>query len=258
MSNSYKILQGRTAIITGAGGGIGQGTAEAMAAAGANVVLVVRRRAAGEAVLETIQREGGSAVVAVADASAMDQMAAAVALAHATFGGLDIAVHNANNPSSAMPLALEEVSDEAWQAQASVAHDGAFILAKVAYPYLKQSGHGRYILMASAFGLHGAAMNPVYSALKGADRGFVKALAREWGPDQIGVLAIAPSAATPPTELFFNQYPEIRDNYLKNFPMGRMGRPREDVGEAIVAICSDRYAYITGQTVPVDGGLYTA
>lgn len=257
MSN-YKILEGRTALITGAGQGIGQGIAEAMAAAGANVVLGVRRREAGEAVLATIRREGGKGIVAIADAASMEQTQAAVDLAVATYGGLDIAVHNANNPASAGPIALDAVTDADWHAQASVAHGGAFTLAKAAHPHLKKSGHGRYILLASAFGLHGAAMNPIYSALKGGDRGFVKALAREWGPDGIVVLAIAPAAATPPTELFFNQNPPIRDKYLANFPLGRMGRPREDIGESVVALCSDRYGYITGMTIPVDGGLYTA
>ena len=205
-----------------------------------------------------IRETGGEGLVAVADATSLEQMQAAVELAVATFGSLDIAVHNANNPASALPIALERVTDADWEAQSSVAHGGAFILAKVAYPHLRKSGHGRYILLASAFGLHGAAMNPIYAALKGADRGFVKALAREWGPDRIGVLGIAPSAATPPTELFFSQHPEIRDKYLGNFPLGRLGRPREDIGEAVVTLCSDRFGYITGQTVPIDGGLYTA
>ncbi len=258
MNKPYKILEGRTALITGAGQGIGLGIAEAMAAAGANVVLAVRRREVGEAALEKIRAEGGQGLVAIADAASMEQMQAAVDLTVATFGGLDIAIHNANNPSSALPIALEAVTDEDWQAQSSVAHGGAFVLAKAAYPHLKKSGHGRYILLASAFGLHGAGMNPIYSALKGADRGFVKALAREWGPDLINVLAIVPAAATPPTEVFFNQFPEIRDKYLANFPLGRMGRPREDIGEGVVALCSDRYGYINGQTVPMDGGLFTA
>lgn len=258
MKTSHMILQGRTALITGAGAGLGQGIAEAMAAAGAHVVLAVRRRDVGEAALEKILNEGGSGIVAVADATSLEQMQAAADLAVATFGSLDIVVHNANNAASAMPIALEAVTDEDWHSQARVAHGGAFILAKVAYPYLKRSGHGRFILLASAFGLHGAGMNPVYAALKGADRGFVKALAREWGPDQISVHAVAPSAATPPTEVFFNQYPQIRDKYLANFCMGRMGRPREDVGEAVVALCSDRFGYVTAQTIGVDGGLYTA
>jgi len=256
--NPFKMLEGRTVIITGAGTGIGEGIALAMGAAGANVVLVVRRREAGEAVLAKIVAEGGRGAVAMADAASMTQMAAAVDLAVKTFGGLDIAVHNANNPASAMPVALDAVTDADWEAQAGVAHGGAFILAKLAHPHLKRSAHGCYVLLASAFGLHGAAMNPIYSALKGADRGFVKSLAREWGPDGICVHGVAPAAATPPTEVFFNQHPQIRDQFLANFPLGRMGRPREDIGAAVVALCSDRYAYITGQTVRMDGGLFTA
>jgi NAD(P)-dependent dehydrogenase (short-subunit alcohol dehydrogenase family) len=256
--SSNRTLEGRTAFITGAGSGIGEGIALAMAAAGANVVLAVRRREAGEAVLAKITAEGGRGAIAIADAASMEQTAAAVERAVAEFGGLDIAVHNANNPASAMPIALEAVTDADWAAQASVAHGGAFALARTAYPYLKKSRHGCYVLLASAFGLHGAAMNPIYSALKGADRGFVKSLAREWGPDGINVHGVAPAAATPPTEVFFNQHPQIRDKFLANFPLGRLGRPREDVGDAIVSLCSDRYAYVTGQTVMLDGGLFTA
>ena len=257
--NSYKILEGRTALITAAGQGIGQGIAEALAAAGVNVVIAVRRRDAGEAVLEGIRKEGGQGIVAIADAASMEQTQAAVELAVATFGGLDIVVNNAfNTAAGALPMALEGITDADWHAQASVAHGSAFTLAKAAHPHLKMSGHGRYIQNASCFGMHGAGMNPILATLKGCDRGFVKALAREWGPDGIVVLGIAPAAATPPTVTFFSQNPAIRDSYLANFPLGHMGRPREDIGESVVALCSDRYGYITGQTIPVDGGLYTA
>ncbi|MDR2188122.1 MAG: SDR family oxidoreductase [Azonexus sp.] len=254
----FKTLQGRTAIITGAGAGIGEGIALAMAAAGANVVLNVRRREAGEAVLAKIAAEGGRAVIAVADAASMAQMTAAVRLAVDSFGGLDIAVHNANNHASAHPMALEAITDADWQAQAAVAHGGAFILAEAAYPYLQKSQRGCYVLLCSAQGLHGAAMNPVYSALKGGNLGFIKALAREWGPDCINVHGIAPAAMTEPAEVFFSQHPDIRDQFMTKFPLGRMGQPREDIGEAVVAVCSNRYAYVTGQTVRVDGGLFTA
>jgi len=256
--STHRTLEGRTVLITGAGAGIGEGTALAMADAGANLVLVVRRQAQGDALKARIEAGGGKALVTIADAAYHEQMAAAVDAAVATFGGLDIAIHNANNPASAMPIALEAITDDDWHAQARVAHGGAFILAQVVYPHLKRSGYGRYILLASAFGLHGAAMNPVYSALKGGDRGFVKSLAREWGRDRIGVLAVAPAAVTPPAETFFSQYPEVRDQYLANFSMGRMGQPREDIGEAMVAFCGDGFGFITGQTMVVDGGLYTA
>ena len=74
----------------------------------------------------------------------------------------------------------------------------------------------------------------------------------------ITVNAIEPSAATEPTEVFFNQYPEVRAKYLSNFPMGRLGRPREDIGRAVAALCSDDFGFITAQSIQVDGGLYTA
>jgi 3-oxoacyl-[acyl-carrier protein] reductase len=113
-------------------------------------------------------------------------------------------------------------------------------------------------MLGSCFGLHGAAMNPIYAALKGGDRGFVKALAREWGPDGITVNAIEPAAVTEPAEVFFNQYPEMRAKYLGNFPMRRMGRPREDIGRAVAALCGDDFGFVTAQSIQVDGGLYTA
>ncbi|BAI74804.1 tropine dehydrogenase (plasmid) [Azospirillum sp. B510] len=253
-----KVLAGRTALITGAGQGIGLGIAQAFAAAGARVVLAVRRREIGDAALDLIRSEGGDGRVVVADVTSAEQMNAAVEYAVAEFGGLDIAVHNANNPASAVPIALEAVTDADWEAQAAVAHVGAFLLAKAAHPYLKASGNGCYILLVSAFGLHGAGMNPIYSILKGADRGFIKALAREWGRDGIRVLGVAPSALTPPAELFFNQYPEIRAAYLTNFPLGRMGHSTDDIGTAVTALCSDLCRYVTGQTLVVDGGLFTA
>lgn len=258
MNSKYKILQGRTALITGAGAGLGKGMAEAIAAAGGNVVITVRKKEAGDAVIEKIRKKGGSGIAIVADATSMAQMKIAIDLAVKTYGGLDIAIHNANHSASAMPIAIEAVTEAYWRDLASVAHDGAFILAKLAYPHLQKSTHGCYILLVSSFGFHGAAMNPVYSTLKGGDRGFIKALAREWGPDQICVYGVAPSGATETATVFFNTYPEVRDKYLTNFPMGRIGDPREDIGEAVVNLCSERYRYVTGQTVLTDGGLYSA
>lgn len=258
MNNTRGMLRGRTALVTGAGSGIGRGIAQSLAAAGASVVLAVRRRETGEETLALIDREGGEAIVVVADATSLPQMQAAAALAVATYGGLDIAVHNANSPASAMPIALEAVTDADWDGQASVAHHGAFLCAKVSHAELKRSGRGRFILLASSFGLHGAGFNPIYAALKGGDRGFVTALAREWGGDRITVNAICPAAATPPAEIFFAQHPAIRDQFLANFALGRMGSPREDIGEAVAMMCSDGFGYVTGQTIVIDGGLYTA
>jgi 3-oxoacyl-[acyl-carrier protein] reductase len=256
---SSKALQGRTALITGAGSGIGRGMALAFAAAGANVVVTARRADTGQETLALIEAEGGKGIALGMDVTQRAQVQQAVATAVSHFGGIDIVVHNANaGGDSAMPVALEDVTDEVWDRQAAVSWDGAFHLAQAVFEPLKASGRGRFVVLGSAFGLHGAAMNPVYAALKGGDRGMVKALAREWGAHGITVNALQPASATEPTKVFFAQNPAVRDAYLQNFSMGRMGEPREDIGRALVAICSDEFGYITAQSIQADGGLYTA
>ena len=258
MKTSRPRLQGRTALVTGAGGGVGRGIALALAAEGANVVIVARRKSTGDETAGLITREQGTALVIECDVSVRAEIDAAVSLAVATFGGLDIAVNNAVNREAAYPLALEDVTDVKWHTQASVSWDAAYFLAQAALPHLKSSVRGCFVVLASNLGMHGGAHNPIYSALKGGVRGFVKALAREWGPYQITVNAIGPVAATEPTEMFLNEHPEALEQLMRAFPLGRIGNPRDDIGRAVVAICSDDFGFVTAQNIQVDGGLYTA
>jgi 3-oxoacyl-[acyl-carrier protein] reductase len=253
------LLAGRVALVTGAGGGIGRGIAQALAAAAARVVVTGRRGPTCDETVAAISREGGIAIAVEMDVSDETAVRRAVRTAVDRFGGLDIVVQNANaGGDSARPIAIDAITGDDLLRQARVAWDGSFLCARAALPHLKAGGRGRFIVLGSSFGMHGAAMNPVYSALKGGDRGFVKSLAREWGPHGITVNGIEPSAATEPTEVFFAQNPVVRDLYLKLFPLGRLGSPREDIGRAVVALCSDLMGYVTGQNLPVDGGLYTA
>jgi 3-oxoacyl-[acyl-carrier protein] reductase len=252
------LLEGRVALITGAGAGIGRGIALALAAAGANVAVTGRRLSNCEETLQLIDDEHGNAIAVEMDVG--DEQAVRDAVTHTVtqWGRLDIVVQNANAGDSAHPIALESVTEEDWYRQARVAWDGTLYCAQAALPHLKASGRGRFIVLGSAFGLHGAAMNPVYSALKGGDRGLVKSLAREWGTYGITVNAIEPAAMTEPAEAFFEQNPAVRDAFIAMFPLGRLGVPRDDIGRAVVALCSDLLGYVTGQNLPVDGGLYTA
>ncbi|WP_022981579.1 SDR family NAD(P)-dependent oxidoreductase [Ideonella sp. B508-1] len=254
-----RLLAGRVAFVTGAGAGIGRGIAQALAGAGAHVAVTGRRRDTCDETARLIAGEGGSAWALEVDVSDFAAVSRAVEATVDRWGGLDILVQNANaGGDSALPIALEDVTEEDWMRQARVAWDGSFHCAQAAFTHLKASGRGRFIVLGSAFGLHGAAMNPVYSALKGGDRGFVKSLAREWGGHGITVNAIQPSAATEPTRVFFAQNPAVHQAYLSMFPLGRMGEPREDIGRAVVALASDLMGYVSGQNLPVDGGLFTA
>jgi NAD(P)-dependent dehydrogenase (short-subunit alcohol dehydrogenase family) len=253
-----ELLSGRTAIVTGAGGGIGRGLAQALAADGANVVIAARRAATGDETRALIEAEGGSAISVQTDVAQRGDVDRAVQAAISTFGGLDIVVHNASSGLSGVPAKCEEIDDARWCEQFGIALDAAFFLAQASFEQLRNTGRGRFIVLSSAQALHGGAMNPAYAAVKSAQRGFVKALAREWGPFNIPVNGIAPAAETDSTKAYFERQPQVREQLLSLIPLRRMGDMRLDIGGAIVAMCSDHMRFVTGQVIPVDGGAYTA
>jgi NAD(P)-dependent dehydrogenase (short-subunit alcohol dehydrogenase family) len=256
--SALKLLQGRIAIVTGAGGGIGRGLAQALAAAGANVVIAARRASTGDETRALIDAEGGSAISVQTDVARRADVEAAVKAAITTFGGLDIVVHNASSGQSSVPTKCEEIDDARWDEQYAIALDAAFYLAQASFAHLRDTGRGRFIILSSAQALHGGAMNPIYASVKNAQRGMVKALAREWGPHNITVNGIAPAAETDATKAHFERHPQLRQQILSVIPLRRLGDMRDDIGGAIVALCSEHMRFVTGQVIPVDGGAYTA
>jgi NAD(P)-dependent dehydrogenase (short-subunit alcohol dehydrogenase family) len=258
MNDSQRLLDGRTAIVTGAGGGIGRGLALALAGAGANVVIAARRAETGDETRALIEAEGGSALCVRTDVAKREDVDAAVAQALAHFGGLDIVVHNASSGQSSVPTKCEEIDDARWDEQFGIALDASYYLAQAAFAALRDSGRGRFVILSSAQALHGGAMNPIYASVKSAQRGMAKALAREWGPHGITVNAIAPAAETDATKAHFERHPQMRAQILSMIPLRRLGDSRDDIGGAIVALCSDHMRFVTGQIIPVDGGAYTA
>ena len=253
-----KLLHGRTAIVTGAGGGIGRGLSQALAMAGANVVIAARRAATGDETRALIEADAGTAICVQTDVTKRADVEAAVQAAIATYGGLDIVVHNASSGQSSAPTRCEDIDDARWDEQYAIALDAAFYLAQASFAHLRDTGRGRFIILSSAQALHGGAMNPIYASVKSAQRGMVKALAREWGPHNITVNGIAPAAETDATKAHFERHPQLREQILSVIPLRRLGNMRDDIGGAIVALCSDQMRFVTGQVIPVDGGAYTA
>lgn len=246
-------LSGRTAIVTGAGQGVGEGIARALAEAGANVVVAARRAETGEPVARSIRAGGGSAWCTETDVTNAGSVAAAVAEAVRRFGGLEIVVHNAYRGGPAHRV--EDADDGAWAPSSRTAVWGSFFCARAAYPHLAAAGgQGRLVLVSSPAGVEGSANLPLYAAVKGAQRSLAKSLAREWGADAITVNCIAPVAETPALAGAFTRDPDLRARIAERTALGRVGDPARDIGPVVVWLASDAASYVTGQTVVCDGG----
>ena len=251
------LLDQKTVVVTGSGGGVGEGIALACASAGANVVIAARRTETGDPVAAEIQRRGGRALSLRCDVTVRADVDAIVDAAVTQFGALDCMVHNALAPVGP-PSLIGEVADDTWQAMMGTAVHGSYLCASAAYPHLAASG-GTLILIASAAGVEGSPYLPAYGMVKAAQRGLAKSLAQEWGPQGIRVNCIGPVAMTPAMERVADTSPVFTDGLLiGRTPLRRIGNSEADIGPVAVFLASDLSRYMTGQTLMVDGGGFTA
>jgi 3-oxoacyl-[acyl-carrier protein] reductase len=246
-------LDSLVVLITGAGRGIGRGIALACARRGARVVVTDVTVADAQAVVADIDAIGGSAVALACDATSRPSVEAAVAGALGRYGRLDCVVHNATSRYSPVSEPLDEIVEAHWGDLVAVGPRGAFLLATVARPHLAASG-GSLLLLISNAAYHGAPDLPAYSAVKGALRGMVKALAREWGPAGIRVNGLSPLAMTPALEDYLARYPEAEAPLLDRAALRRFGHPEDDIGTAATLLIGRDARFITGQTLIADGG----
>ena len=245
-------LSGKVALITGAGQGVGQGVALAMAAAGAAVVVTGRTLSKVETTAQMIKDRGGKALALACNVKSADDLAASVERTVAEFGGLDILVNNAQE----VPLGkLEDVTDEAFIAGFESGPLATHRLMKFARPHLAKSGQGTIFNFCSSAGIrwdmtgYGA-----YAAVKQAIRSLTRAAAAEWGREGIRVLTIAPHAESPGLKYWVETRPKEAEEFFKTIPLGRIGKLEEDIGRALVALCGQDLGYLTGATIPLDGG----
>lgn len=252
-----RMLDGRVVLVTGAAAGVGRGVAVAMGRAGAVVGIGVRRPEAATEVADEVREAGGVPVVLRCDVTDGAQSAAAIDQLVTEHGRLDALVHNAVSNRSSEPTDLETAELDLWEEHASVTVRATWRLAVQAHAHLR-AAQGAYLLMTSPAGIEGSAPLPFYSAVKAAQRGFVRALAREWGPDHIRVNSIAPLAVSPALENLRSTDPERVARIEGLVPLGRLGDPTEDIGPPSVFLCSPEARYVTGQTLVVSGGRFTS
>ncbi len=244
-------LTDRVAIVTGAGLGIGRAIAKQLALAGATVVVATRTASDGEDTVAAITAAGGKAQLICCDIGYHDQVDALVAKTLERFGQLDIVLHNAGY----FPFCgIEDLSDEELDRILSVNLKACFWLTQAALPSLKKSGNPRILITSSVSGNHANAPGLThYSSAKAGVTGFVRNLALDLAPYGISVNAVEPGFIK--TER--NSVPEMKemvDATAAQIPMRRAGDPM-DVAHLMNFLASPEAAYITGQSIVVDGGL---
>ena len=249
-------LADRVAIVTGAGAGIGRGIALALASNGANVVVTGRNMESTGATVEEILGRGGRALGIECDVTDRGAVELAVTRTIDTFGRLDVTVHNAAGDLPDVPWPVERITIQQWDSLAAPSIRGTFDFAQASYPHLRHTA-GRFVVITSSVGMSGSAALPVYACVKALQRGLVKALAREWGPAGVTVNCIGPLARTRTLEQSFAANPDAESMLLGRIPLRRLGDPETDIGPAVVFLASDMGRYVTGQTLLVDGGMFT-
>lgn len=241
-------MAGKVAIVTGASSGIGRAAAIAFGKAGANVVVVARRIDRGEETAQMVKAAGGEAIFVRADVAKASDLEGMVNQTLETYGRLDYAFNNAGSSISGK---LADLSEADWDFEINVNLKSVWLSMKYEIPAMQQSGGGAIVNTSSQGALLGVANYGAYGAAKAGVIALSRAAAAEYSADRVRINAISPGAIK--TDLWADAPPDMLDQVAAGIPLQRIGVP-EDIAEAVLWLCSDGAAFVTGHNLVVDGG----
>src|SRR6516225_10070222 len=247
------ILDGKVALITGAGSGIGQATSRIFAREGARLVLADVVEEGGNRTLKMVQDLGSQAIFVKCDVAKWSDVESAVAKAVQTYGRLDCAFNNAGIEGQGGDT--HQCSEDNWARVISINLTGVFFCMKAEInQLLKQNSGGAIVNTSSGAGLAGVRGMPAYVAAKHGVAGLTQAAAVEYGRDRIRVNAVCPGPIrTPMMARLLGERPDAEQRFARGGPLKRLGEA-EEIAETVAWLCSDRASYVTGVPMPVDGG----
>jgi NAD(P)-dependent dehydrogenase (short-subunit alcohol dehydrogenase family) len=245
-------LDGRVALVTGAGRGIGRGIARALSAAGARVAVADVDSATATETAAMINGSGGEAIALTCDVSDRARVDATVAAVVEGFGALAVLVNNAQALRAEVPLIGHTSGDVALALNSGFW--GTFHCMQAAFPHLRDAGDGRVVKLGSSAGTHGQAGLAGYAAAKEAIRGLSRVAAREWGEFGITVNVICPSAVSPGMQQWVRENPELHAEFLAKRPIRRDGDAETDIGPLVAFLAGPGSGFVTGETIMVNGG----
>jgi NAD(P)-dependent dehydrogenase (short-subunit alcohol dehydrogenase family) len=246
-------LNGRAVIVTGAAQGVGRGIAGALLDRGAAVLMVDRKSDELAATSAQFATDGLTSEAMVVDLREPDSPRLIVERALATFGRIDALVNNAIATNEPKPLVDIDVDD--YDLVFDTGPRATFFLMQAVHPVMADAGGGVIVNLGSASGTGGQATFAAYAGAKEAIRGMSKAAALEWGRDNVRVNVLCPFADSPGVQFWQDIAPKEFERALKSVPLRRVGRTREDIGAVVAFLVGDDGAFLTGQTIMVDGGM---
>ena len=269
MVNEEYRVDGKVAIVTGAGRGIGKAIALTLAEAGADITVVARTKEQIEQTAEDIRKLGRKALAIPADVSQEDQVKKVVEQTVSRYGKIDILVNNAgiavSKPVVLIPGAEfagftgkvseqdEQTTLQEWRQVIDTNLTGAFIFAQAVGPYMMKQKKGKVVITSSTSADEGTPLVSAYCVSKAGLSSFTRCLASEWAPFNICVNAIAPGWTNTEPVAYFMRNTEMKESVLKTIPSGRLAEPRE-VALLALFLASEASNHLTGQIITLDGG----